>query len=51
MLLTLACFSFPVAHKGAEIWGKKANVLAPALQPSLLMTSKGSHVLCILPLG
>lgn len=39
-----------MALKGAEIWGKEANVLAPALQHSLLLTSKGNQVLCILPL-
>lgn len=48
--MKLAYFGFPMAHKGAEIWGKEANVLAHVLQHSLLLTSRGNQVLCILPL-
>lgn len=39
-----------MASKGAEIWGEEANILAHVVKHSFLLTSKGSQVLCILPL-
>lgn len=48
--LKSAYFSFPMARQGAEIWGKEANILAHVVTRSLLLTSEGNQVLCILPL-